>query len=830
MTPLADKIKSLKETLNGVYVKPSVEKVNSFCSALWTTPHALDYLNITRGINKETIENFKLGYDSEKDAISIPVYKRGELINIRYRYINPEGKNKYTQEKGCEVWIYNEDGIAKGQSKGGVLITEGEFDLMSCWQAGFKNVISPASGKDSYGVWLELLDTIPKVYIAYDNDKPGKKASIELAERVGSEKSFEVLYPEGIKDANEYFKDYTADDYKNLIRNARPYYKYKFSTVQDIIGSMREKNDVFLKLKTIPFVEFEEDWMIILSGQSNIGKCHGKGTEILMHDGSIKKVEDVVVGDTLMGPDSMPRKVLSLARGIDDMYSVHERNESYVVNSSHILSLSRLKHARNGEKKEYKIEISVENFLKKSDSYRFSSRGWKTGVSFKEKSIEIDPYFLGVWLGDGTSSTSQITTKDNEIIDYVNNYCFSLGLNVLKRNQKNNKSITLNISGNGRTVGSNHIINMFRKYNLLNNKHIPFDFKVNSEHNRLQLLAGLIDTDGYLGKTKRGETYEIIQKSKQLSNDIVYLARSLGFRAVITEVNKGIASTGFVGKYYRINITGDLKRIPVRIGYKKSTFSNKKKYLTSKIEIKSIGRGDYYGFTLDGDGLYLLSSFTVTHNTTMAMNVANELVNKGIPTLILPFERGIKSVGKRFIQVRNNKTQDEFVSFSDEEWDKLLRDTVELPLYFSMPHNDEIKEIVTRAKRIFNTKVVIVDHLNYLVRKSDNNENQETSRMLQEFKSLAQEHNIIFIIIHHIKKPEGIGTVARKPKMEDLKGSSSIYQDPEAVVMLSAPETGKIEIDIVKNKGPMGSKIFDFNLATGLIGEEAPLQSPLDDF
>ena len=80
---------------------------------------------------------------------------------------------KYTQEKGCEVWIYNEDGISRGQSKGGVLITEGEFDCMSAWQAGFKNVISPASGKDSYGVWIELLDSIPKVYIAYDNDKAG---------------------------------------------------------------------------------------------------------------------------------------------------------------------------------------------------------------------------------------------------------------------------------------------------------------------------------------------------------------------------------------------------------------------------------------------------------------------------------------------------------------------------------------------------------------------------------------------------------------------------------------------------------------------------------
>ncbi len=299
MPPLSEKIQSIKEFANGSYIKPPSEKVDSFCKALISTPHALDYLNITRGINKETIDNFKLGYDASKNAISIPVYKRGELINIRYRFIEPKDKIKYTQEKGCEVWIYNEDGIAKGQSKGGILITEGEFDLMSCWQAGFKNVVSPASGKDSYGIWLELLDTIPKVYIAYDNDKPGKKASIELAERVGTEKSFEILYPEGIKDANDYFREYDSEAYKNLIRNARPYYKYKFSTVNDIIGSMMEKNDNVLKLKTIPFVEFEDDWMIIVSGDSNVGK-----TSMVMN-----------VANELINKD-IPTLILPFERGV----------------------------------------------------------------------------------------------------------------------------------------------------------------------------------------------------------------------------------------------------------------------------------------------------------------------------------------------------------------------------------------------------------------------------------------------------------------------------------------------------------------------------------
>lgn len=487
MTEIQTKIQSIKDSLNGSFTKPSNEKVSGFCSLLLETPKAIDYLKVTRGLSDETIKYFKLGYDKERDAISIPVYKRGELINIRYRLLDPKDKPKYTQEKGCEVWLYHDEGIDKGREKGGILIVEGEFDLMSCWQAGFKNVVSPASGKDSYGVWLELLDTIPRVYISYDNDKPGKKAGMEFAERVGVDKSYEVIYPPDIKDANEFFKTKTNENYRDLIKQARPYYKYTFAGVQDVIESLRTKEEDTLKLKTLPFVEPEEDWMVIISGTSNAGK------------------------------------------------------------------------------------------------------------------------------------------------------------------------------------------------------------------------------------------------------------------------------------------------------------------------------------------------------TTWAMNLANELVNKGLPTLILPFERGTRTVGKRFLQVRYDRTQDEFGYFQEADWEHLIQDTVNLPLYFSMPHRDEIKALLTKAKRLFNIKAVIVDHLNYLVRKSDNNENVETSRTLQEFKSIAQELGIIFFIVHHIKKPEGHGTIVRKPKMEDLKGSSSTYQDPEAVIMLSSSEQGKLEIDVVKNKGPMGSKTFNFKLSSGVVGDEVAVPS-IDDF
>ena len=71
------------------------------------------------------------------------------------------------------------------------------------------------------------------------------------------------------------------------------------------------------------------------------GKCLGINTPILMHDGTIKKVQHVMVGDKLMGDDSSPREVLSLARGREKMYKITslEDDESYIANESHILSL-----------------------------------------------------------------------------------------------------------------------------------------------------------------------------------------------------------------------------------------------------------------------------------------------------------------------------------------------------------------------------------------------------------------------------------------------------------------------------------------------------------
>jgi len=465
-------IKSIRDTLNIDYKRPDVERLAVLQNSLAYHQPAMEYLKGERGLTNETISHFKLGYDEKRDAIAIPIYKNGELINIKYRFLHPK-TIKYSSEKGAEIWLYNEEGLDYGLKKEGILIVEGEFDLMSVWQSGIKNVVSPSSGKNSYGVWIERIDNIPRVWIAYDNDAGGRETALEIAERLGVDKSFEVCYPAEIKDANEYFKSHTKDEFKDLIKNAKPYYKYQFKGLGDVIESFRKPVSSSLTTKFFPNVSIEKDWMVVVSGKTNCGK------------------------------------------------------------------------------------------------------------------------------------------------------------------------------------------------------------------------------------------------------------------------------------------------------------------------------------------------------TSIILNVADEIIQQGNSVLIMPFERGIDSVGKRFLTVMYNRTTEDFRFLSEEEWNGVIEECIDKPLYFAVPQKEEIIETIIKSKRLFNTKVVMVDHLDYLIRHVNVNREAEIANTLQGLKRVAEEYKIVIIIVSHIRKIEQAGSaIERKPNMDDLKGSSSLSQDPECVILLN-PKDSKIEVCVAKNKGRMGCQLFNFDPDTG---------------
>jgi len=401
--------------------------------------------------------------------------------------------------------------------------------------------------------------------------------------------------------------------------------------------------------------------VIALKGPMGVGKCHAKDTPILMFDGSIKLVQDIEVGDTLMGDDSKPRTVTNLGCGRDMMYDILPvgRGEKYTVNSEHILCLKqsgigciRAKQRQNtiafktirfdsDEKRlKYKTfetfeeaeqylnkfteedkitEISVKDYLKlPNDVKKNWLKGYRKGVEFPSKPTDFDPYILGLWLGDGSSSTTAITNQDAAVLGYLNTALrkYNLMLNYYAK-------YTYRIRGFKK--GNNVMLDTLNKHNLLNNKHIPNLYKINDRDTRLNILAGLIDSDG----TLQHNGYEITQKNKQLADDIVYLGRSLGYTVNMSPCEKSCMYLGEkrIGTYYRIHIYGDVSEVPVRIQRKKADIRlQEKNNQVYGIDVQCVGEGDYYGFTLDGNHRYLIGDFTVTHNTSFAKNgVANVL-------------------------------------------------------------------------------------------------------------------------------------------------------------------------------------------------------------
>ena len=112
------------------------------------------------------------------------------------------------------------------------------------------------------------------------------------------------------------------------------------------------------------------------------GKCHAAGTGILMHNGSIKKVEDISVGDFVMGENSNPRKVLSLCRGREKMYKITPvKGMGFIFNESHIMTL-RCSFTRAGYKKGQLVDVSIKDYLKLTKERKRQFKWTRTGVDF----------------------------------------------------------------------------------------------------------------------------------------------------------------------------------------------------------------------------------------------------------------------------------------------------------------------------------------------------------------------------------------------------------------------------------------------------------------
>lgn len=226
------------------YKKPDQQKAIKYHQALLKDSEALEFLKEDKGITRESVERFKLGLCHENGIgwLTTPHFKKGDLINIKFRSLPPAEKT-FKRIAGCRSILFNVDALQEYKEK--IHITEGESDAIALVQAGVENVVGGTTGAGSFDPeWIDQLKSQKKIFICYDSDQTGQKGARSLAKRLGYNRCFNIELPEG-QDVNDFFKDHDIFDFQTLVRQARKLDLPGVISVSTAIGLLaREKQTV----------------------------------------------------------------------------------------------------------------------------------------------------------------------------------------------------------------------------------------------------------------------------------------------------------------------------------------------------------------------------------------------------------------------------------------------------------------------------------------------------------------------------------------------------------------------------------------------------------
>lgn len=331
---------------------------------------------------------------------------------------------------------------------------------------------------------------------------------------------------------------------------------------------------------------------------------HGKeisDSQLVITPTGVKRHGDLVVGDYVFGRNGKPVKVLWVSPKTQSEYVVtFSDGASIECHGNHkwtVYDRSRCKERTIDTK--YIATQSIESGTpnKRGHRYRFQLDA-NVCIQFADKDVPIDPYTLGAWIGDGCAKSGVIHIG-GEDIEVINNSPYDF--------HENKGSTT-------RRFYSSTFFALLKEQGLLNNKHIPDEFVFNSVAVRKQLIAGLIDTDGYV-YSKNGRV-TISNTNKDVIDKAAFVLRSLGQSVVITEFTPRTSSSGVKGKKkcYQLcfNPTIDF---PTVVPRKKiiRLVKNRRRAIVSIERKEGLGWGNC--IQVEG-GIYLVGdTFIPTHNS-----------------------------------------------------------------------------------------------------------------------------------------------------------------------------------------------------------------------
>lgn len=806
-------------------------------------------LNCHAGCNTEDIIS-ALGLSWE-DLFSIPTSGKGtggtpetiysyfdETGVLLFQVVRMPGKQfRQRQPDSTGGWIWNLEGVRRtlykleelgepGDGAPVVFIAEGEKDVDNLFDHGLIATCSPGGA----GKWREeycALLAHRDVVVLPDNDKTGREHAQTVADSlVGKARSVRVLQLPGLEekgDVSDWLKaGGDREKLERMVQSLDIWTKGKalksdgkgFTSSSERLRGEREKR-LKLASKLAPVgITFIDDIcrgilphdIFILGAKTGRGKCLSPSTPVLKFDGSTVRAEDVKRGDRLMGPDSEPRVVRGVGRGMDLMYRIIPKNggDPFECNSVHVLTLRKTGTSEV-------IDVPLNEYLRWNKTKKHHWKLFRVPVQFPDHptSAPIDPWLLGFWFADGRKDLHgiRISKPECEAVIHLRAVAKRYGCRVTTSTSNGRCPDHSLVTDRGQP---NNLLTAFREL-LMPSLAIPDRYRTGSVAERRAFLAGWIDGDGYTSP-QSGNT-EIITKRDDWADDLAFIARSLGLR-----VNRSIKKVRLPGweeprSYHRLRLTGDTSSWPIKNSHKRCHRVGNRDPLVTGFDVELIGPGPYAGFELDRDGRFLLGDFTVTHNTAMATIIAQRGCAHGLRVYFFALEAEDCEIERRakyrhlaalLYQAQKSGQLDPKLVARVNYLDWFLGRCDDITRRFEEQAGAEAeaayKNLFTfyRESRLFDADMlnekldeikndadlIILDHLHH-VDHDESDENKALKQTTKIIRDASISSGIPTIVVAHLRKFGIGGYRSLVPEIDDFHGASQITKDSTRVITIA---------------------------------------------
>jgi replicative DNA helicase len=502
----------------------------------------------------------------------------------------------------------------------------------------------------------------------------------------------------------------------------------------------------------------------VILAPTGVGKDQPISEPVLTPKGWVKMGE-IKLGDKVIGSDGKEQYVLGVyPQGVRPMYKVEFSDGTHTscgfehlwsVNTLNMRTAKTRVKGKGVYKPNYGYKVvktsDMMNDIKKRGRYNYRLPV-VSPVDFEKREVLIDPYLLGLLLGDGSICDSgiRISTKDDELFDSIKHLDEHNSYNEYYRTEtKSLKSINL----------KGEIKERLKVYNLLNkksnNKFIPKDYLFNSLNVRVSLLQGLMDTDGYVDK--KG-TVQFTTISRQLCDDVRELVLSLGGTA---RINSKIPTYTYNGEKkegqlaYTVTMSFANNIVPFKLLRKIDRYYKRTKYLEQKY-VKSITYShDEESVCIkvsNPDELYVTRDYVLTHNTTILSKISNTAFNLGYNVLQIFFEDNPKIIQRKHFTMWTGIEPDSLVNHKEEVMSKIreIKETMPNRLILKKLASDtmSMSQIKNQVRKMIADGVkidmVLLDYIDcVLPESSSKDEWKAEGSVMRGFEAMCHELNLV---------------------------------------------------------------------------------------